>query len=248
MTVRFGILVFPNVQQLDLTGPYEVLATAKGAEVELIWKDRNPVTSSTRLSLTPTATFDDCPPLDVLCVPGGGGVNALLEDQAVLDFVWERAAQARYVTSVCSGALVLGAAGLLKGKRATTHWYAHDFLEEFGAIPVDERIVEDGKLITAGGVTSGIDFGLALVARLLGQSEAEVAGASLPLRHASGGFACYPGGGKGAALGFEAGSRGNVRSLAQGTRGRHAGVHPRLKRQGRIAFIRAVRPCLDFGG
>ncbi|TPK97084.1 MULTISPECIES: DJ-1/PfpI family protein [unclassified Mesorhizobium] len=179
MSLRFGILVFPNVQQLDLTGPYEVMATVKGAEVELIWKDRNPVTSSTRLSLTPTATFDDCPPLDVLCIPGGGGVNALLEDQAVLDFVRERAAQARYITSVCSGALVLGAAGLLKGKRATTHWYAHDFLEEFGAIPVDARIVEDGKLITAGGVTSGIDFGLTLVARLLGQVEAEIVQLSL---------------------------------------------------------------------
>ena len=179
MSLRFGILVFPNVQQLDLTGPYEVMGTVKGAEVELIWKDRDPVMSSTRLSLTPTATFDDCPPLDVLCIPGGGGVNALLEDKAVLDFVWERSAQARYITSVCSGALVLGAAGLLKGKRATTHWYAHDFLEEFGAIPVDARIVEDGKLITAGGVTSGIDFGLALVARLLGQAEAEIVQLSL---------------------------------------------------------------------
>jgi cyclohexyl-isocyanide hydratase len=179
MSLRFGILVFPNVQQLDLTGPYEVMATVKGAEVELIWKDRNPVTSSTRLSLTPTATFDDCPPVDVLCIPGGGGVNALLEDGAVLEFVSERAAQARYITSVCSGALVLGAAGLLKGKRATTHWYAHDFLEEFGAIPVDARIVEDGKLITAGGVTAGIDFGLALVARLLSPAEAEIVQLSL---------------------------------------------------------------------
>lgn len=179
MSLRFGILVFPNVQQLDLTGPYEVMATVKGAEVELIWKDRNPVTSSTRLSLTPTATFDDCPPVDVLCIPGGGGVNALLEDGAVLEFVSERAAQARYITSVCSGALVLGAAGLLKGKRATTHWYAHDFLVEFGAIPVDARIVEDGKLITAGGVTAGIDFGLALVARLLSPAEAEIVQLSL---------------------------------------------------------------------
>lgn len=173
MPLRFGILVFPNVQQLDLTGPYEVFATAQGAEVDLVWKDRNPVVSSTRLSLTATATFDDCPPLDVLCIPGGGGVNPLLEDENVLDFVRARAAKARYVTSVCSGALVLGAAGLLRGKRATTHWYAHDFLARFGAIPVDARIVEDGNLITAGGVTSGIDFGLAVVARLLGQAEAE---------------------------------------------------------------------------
>ena len=147
--------------------------------MELIWKDRNPLLSSTRLSLTPTATFDDCPPLDVLCIPGGGGVNPLLEDEAVLDFVRERAAEARYVTSVCSGALVLGAAGLLKGKRATTHWNAHDFLAGYGAIPVEGRIVEDGKLITAGGVTAGIDFGLALVARLAGQAEAETVQLSL---------------------------------------------------------------------
>ena len=179
MTLRFGILVFPNVQQLDLTGPYEVFASAQGAEVVLIWKDRNPILSSTRLSLTPTATFDDCPPLDVLCIPGGGGVNPLLEDEAVLRFVRERAAEARYVTSVCSGALVLGAAGLLKGKRATTHWNAHDFLARLGAIPVAGRIVEDGNLITAGGVTAGIDFGLLLVARLLGKVEAEIVQLSL---------------------------------------------------------------------
>lgn len=179
MTLQFGILVFPNVQQLDLTGPYEVFATAQGAEVVLVWKDRNPVLSSTRLSLTPTATFDDCPRLDVLCIPGGGGVNPLIEDQAVLRFVRERAAEARYVTSVCSGALVLGAAGLLKGKRATTHWNAHDFLAHLGAIPVAGRIVEDGSLITAGGVTAGVDFGLLLVARLLGKLEAEIVQLSL---------------------------------------------------------------------
>ena len=173
MTVRLGLLIFPNIQQLDLTGPYEVFASAKGAEVALVWKDRDPVMSSTGLPLAATATFDDCPPLDVLCVPGGGGVNALLEDQAVIDFVRGRAAGARYVTSVCSGAMVLGAAGLLKGKRSTTHWYAHDFLAAFGAVPVDQRIVEDGALVTAGGVTSGIDFGLLLLARLLGQVEAE---------------------------------------------------------------------------
>ena len=164
MTLRFGILVFPNVQQLDLTGPYEVFASAKGAEVELIWKDRKPVMSSTRLSLTPTATFDDCPPLDVLCVPGGGGVNALLEDEVVLDFVRSRRREARYVTSVCSGALVLGAAGLLQGKRATTHWYAHDFLAASARFRSRRASCEDGNLITAGGVTSGIDFGLAVVA------------------------------------------------------------------------------------
>ena len=115
-------------------------------------------------------TFDECPALDVLCIPGGGGVNALLQDAAVLDFVRAQAARARYVTSVCTGSLVLGAAGLLKGRRATTHWLSHDFLARFGAIPVHGRVVRDGNLITAGGVTAGIDFGLTVVAELVGQA------------------------------------------------------------------------------
>lgn len=173
MPLRFGLVVFPGVQQLDLTGPYEVFASAPGTEVHLVWKDRGPVMSSTGLSLTPTLAFADCPPLDVLCVPGGGGVNALLRDEAVLAFVRQQASDARFVTSVCTGSLVLGAAGLLDGKRATTHWNALDFLGRFGAEPVSERVVEDGNLITAGGVTSGIDFGLTVIARLLGRAEAE---------------------------------------------------------------------------
>jgi cyclohexyl-isocyanide hydratase len=173
MGMRFGILVFPYVQQLDLTGPYEVFASARDAEVFLIWKDRQPLTASTGLTLTPTMTFEDCPPLDVLCVPGGGGVNPLLEDAAVLDFLRRRAAEVRCLTSVCTGSLVLGAAGLLQGRKATSHWNAHDLLARFGAIPTEGRIVQDGNLITAGGVTSGIDFGLAVIAALCGRDEAE---------------------------------------------------------------------------
>jgi cyclohexyl-isocyanide hydratase len=173
MTLRFGLLAFPQVQQLDLTGPYEVFASVPGSEVHLIWKDLHPLRSATGLMLTPTVTFADCPPLDVLCVPGGRGINALLEDEIVLDFLRERAPGLRYLTSVCTGSLVLGAAGLLKGKRATTHWNAHDCLERFGATPVAERVVRDGSLITAGGVTSGIDFGLTVVAELLGAVEAQ---------------------------------------------------------------------------
>jgi cyclohexyl-isocyanide hydratase len=173
MPLHFGIIVFPDVQQLDLTGPYEVFASAQGTEVHLVWKDLQPVLASTRLSLTPTTTFAECPPLDVLCVPGGSGINALVLDEAVLVFVREQAAKARYVTSVCTGALVLGAAGLLEGKRATTHWNALDFLPRFGATPVEARVVKDGNLITAGGVTSGIDFGLSVIAELLGRTEAE---------------------------------------------------------------------------
>ena len=171
--MQFGILCFPRVQQLDLTGPFEVFASASGARVHLVWKSLDPVQSATGLMLRPTSTFADAPQFDVLCVPGGAGVNALMQDAETLDFIRRQAAGARFVTSVCTGALVLGAAGLLQGKRATTHWNSHDFLEKFGAIPVQGRVVRDGNVITAGGVTSGIDFGLALVAELFGQEEAE---------------------------------------------------------------------------
>jgi cyclohexyl-isocyanide hydratase len=173
MTLQIGILVFPRVQQLDLTGPYEVFASVPGAKVHLIWKDRSAITSATGLTLAATMTFAECPALDVLCIPGGGGVNALLQDAAVLAFVRAQAARARYVTSVCTGSLVLGAAGLLQGRRATTHWFSHDLLARFGAIPVQGRVVRDGNLITAGGVTAGIDFGLTVVAELVGQAQAE---------------------------------------------------------------------------
>jgi cyclohexyl-isocyanide hydratase len=118
-------------------------------------------------------TFGECPALDVLCVPGGGGVNALLQDAETLDFLRAQAARARYVTSVCTGSLVLGAAGLLKGRKATTHWLSHDFLQKFGAVPVKARVVRDGNLITAGGVTAGIDFGLTVVAELVGKDQAQ---------------------------------------------------------------------------
>ena len=173
MTLTIGILLFPNVQQLDLTAPYEVFASLPGTRVLLVWKDLGAVTASTGLTLLPSATFAGCPPLDVLCVPGGAGVNPLLEDAEVLAFVRAQAAQARFVTSVCTGALVLGAAGLLQGRRATTHWMALDLLAAFGAIPTCERVVRDGPLITAGGVTAGIDFGLSLIAELRGRTAAE---------------------------------------------------------------------------
>jgi cyclohexyl-isocyanide hydratase len=174
MTLHIGLLVFPSVQQLDLTCPYDVFAMIPGAKVYLIWKDRSPVTSATGLVLTPTMTFAECPALDVLCVPGGGGINALLRDTEVLDFLRAQAARARYVSSVCTGSLVLGAAGLLKGRRATTHWNSHDLLARFGAIPTHGRVVRDGNLFTAGGVTAGIDFGLTMVAELMDEAQAQV--------------------------------------------------------------------------
>jgi cyclohexyl-isocyanide hydratase len=173
MTLHIGILVFPHVQQLDLTGPYDVFASIPDAKVHLIWKDRAAITSATGLVLLPTMTFGECPALDVLCVPGGRGINALLQDAAVLGFLRAQAARARYVSSVCTGSLVLGACGLLKGRRATTHWASHDLLAKFGAIPTQGRVVRDGNLFTAGGVTAGIDFGLTVVAELLGEAEAQ---------------------------------------------------------------------------
>jgi cyclohexyl-isocyanide hydratase len=166
MTLHIGLLVFPRVQQLDLTGPYDVFATMPGVTVHLVWKNLDPLLSSTGLTLVPTKTFDDCPDLDVICVPGGVGVDALMEDAQTLAFIKRQAANAQYVTSVCTGALVLGAAGLLEGKRATTHWASHSLLEQFGAIAIKERVVRDGNLMTGGGVTAGIDFALTLISEL----------------------------------------------------------------------------------
>ncbi|CAB3745946.1 DJ-1/PfpI family protein [Paraburkholderia solisilvae] len=173
MALQIGFLVFPRVQQLDLTGPHEVLASLPDATVRIIWKTLEPVVSSNGLTLTPNTTYDDCPPLDVICVPGGSGVTDLLQDAQTIEFVRKQAAAARYVTSVCTGALLLGAAGLLQGRRATTHWAFHALLEPLGAIPVRERVVRDGNLITGGGVTAGIDFGLTVAAELAGPDEAQ---------------------------------------------------------------------------
>jgi cyclohexyl-isocyanide hydratase len=168
-----GLLLFPNLTQLDMTGPFEVFKRVPGSSVHLIWKTRDPVTSDTGLTMLPTATFADCPPLDVICVPGGPGVAALMEDDEVLDFLRKTAQSARFVTSVCTGSLVLAAAGLLKGKRATSHWMSRPFLATLGATPVDERVVRDGNVITGGGVTAGIDFALSIVGQEFGQGTAE---------------------------------------------------------------------------
>ncbi len=173
MPVEVGVLVFPDVQQLDLTGPYEVFASWPQARVHLVWKDREAVVSSTGLKLRADVAFDNCPPLDVVCVPGGVGVNRLLADEATLSFLRRQAAAARFTTSVCTGALALGAAGLLRGRRATTHWASHDLLAAFGAIPTPGRVVRDGNLMTGGGVTAGIDFALTLVAELAGAETAQ---------------------------------------------------------------------------
>jgi cyclohexyl-isocyanide hydratase len=171
--LHIGFLVFPGITQLDMTGPFEVFARIPGAHVHLAWKNLEPVRSDTGLLLTPTVTFATCPALDVICIPGGPGVNALLNDEDIKAFVRTQAEQARYVTSVCTGALLLGAAGLLDGYKAATHWAAREFLPSFGATPVDARICVDRNRITGGGVTAGIDFGLALAAELIGRPDAE---------------------------------------------------------------------------
>lgn len=171
--LRFGLLLFPRLTQLDMTGPFEVFSRVPGGEVRLMWKTKEPVRSDTGLVMLPDTDFAACPPLDVLCVPGGPGVAALMEDAEVLAFLRAQAAGARFVTSVCTGALVLGAAGLLKGVRATTHWASHDFLAALGAAPVQARWVRDGRVVTGGGVTAGIDFALALVAELVSPEAAQ---------------------------------------------------------------------------
>ena len=178
--LQIGLLVFPNMTQLDATGPLQVFtsigifAPDPGATVHLIWKDLEPVPTDAVMTLTATTTFADCPQLDVICVPGGQGTDALVNDPEVLEFLQRQAEGARYVTSVCTGALVLGAAGLLAGYRATTHWTAMGMLEPLGAIPVHERVVIDRNRVSGGGVSAGIDFALTLVAEMFDRALAEV--------------------------------------------------------------------------
>lgn len=163
---HIGMLIFPRLTQLDMTGPYEVLARLPETKVELVARTREPVTTDRGMQIVPTTTYANCPPLDVIMVPGGPGQQDLMEDEETLAFLRKQAATAKYVTSVCTGSLVLGAAGLLKGKRATCHWNALEYLRPLGAIPVGEKVVVDGNVITGAGVTSGIDFALALAAIL----------------------------------------------------------------------------------
>jgi cyclohexyl-isocyanide hydratase len=167
------MVLFQNLTQLDLTGPFEVLSRVPEVAVHLVARTSAPVRSDTGLSLIPTTTIAECPALDVVFVPGGPGVNDAILDSDLLAFVSRQAASARYVTSVCSGALVLGAAGLLQGRRAATHWASVDFLASFGARVADARVCVDGNVITGGGVTAGIDFGLYLASVLAGEEVAQ---------------------------------------------------------------------------
>jgi cyclohexyl-isocyanide hydratase len=167
-----GMLIFPRLTQLDMTGPYEVLARLPNTTVHLVAHTLDPVKTDRGMMIVPTVTFADCPQLDLVMVPGGPGQQDLMEDAPVLEFLRRQAQGAKYVTSVCTGSLVLGAAGLLKGKRATSHWAAIEHLKPLGAIPVNERVVFDGNIITGAGVASGIDFALAVAATLEGEAVA----------------------------------------------------------------------------
>jgi cyclohexyl-isocyanide hydratase len=171
--LQVGMLLYPGLTLLDLIGPQT--AWAWHAKIHLVWKTQDLIVSDSGVAIQPTTTFAECPhDLDILFVPGGFGTAAAMQDRAVLDFLAARAAHARYITSVCSGSLILGAAGLLHGYKATSHWALRDRLPLFGAEPVDARVVVDRNRITGGGVTAGIDFGLVLLAQLRGEEVAKV--------------------------------------------------------------------------
>ncbi|WP_245276168.1 DJ-1/PfpI family protein [Methylocapsa aurea] len=171
--MRVVMLLYPRLTQLDLTGPYEVFGRFEELTLHLAWKTVDPVIDVGGLRLLPTTTLSQCPQADILFVPGGYGQIDLMEDREVLNFLRQQAGQAGYVTSVCTGSLVLAAAGLLTGYRATSHWLSLDQLAHFGAIPVAERVVVDRNRVTGAGVTSGVDFALSLAARLFGDERAK---------------------------------------------------------------------------
>jgi len=172
---QIAFLIYPEFTALDMVGPHHMLTSLMGATTHIVARTRDPVKSDTGLVVVPSATFDECPAdLDIICVPGGSrGTLAAMQDEATMRFVRDRGRRAKHVTSVCTGSLILGAAGLLEGFRATSHWVTRPLLSIFGAIPTDGRVVVDRNRITGGGVTAGIDFGLTLVGRLRDKTYAE---------------------------------------------------------------------------
>ncbi len=183
--LNIGFVIFPGITQLDFTGPFEVLSRLgtppsisapsrfPQSKTHVVAKSMSAVLSDRGLGIMPTCTFDSCPPLDLICVPGGAGVVEALADVQTLDFIRRQGAHAHYVTSVCIGAFLLGAAGLLRGRRATTHWAYVDLLSLVGARHEKGRTVRDGNLFTAAGVSAGIDFAFTVVAELAGSEVAQ---------------------------------------------------------------------------
>lgn len=172
---KIAFLAYPQFTALDLVGPHYMLGSLMGATTMIVAKTKDPVMSDMRLAIVPTHSFEECPAdLDIICVPGGTtGTLAAMEDDATIAFLKDRGLRARYVTSVCTGSLVLGAAGLLKGYKATSHWRTREVLADFGAEAVDQRVVIDRNRVTGAGVTAGIDFALTLVAKLRDKQYAE---------------------------------------------------------------------------
>ena len=172
--LQIGLLVFPRITQLDVTGPFEVFSRLSNAKVHLVWKSREVVLSDSGLALQPNASFSECPQLDVVLVPGGPGQIALMDDEATLAFLRTQAKGVQWITSVCTGSLVLGAAGLLKGYKSACHWMSRDQLAELGAEPLNQRVVIDRNHASGGGVTAGIDFALKLASLLRSEEEAKM--------------------------------------------------------------------------
>jgi cyclohexyl-isocyanide hydratase len=172
---KIAFLAYPGFTALDLVGPHYMLASLMGATTLIVAKTMEPVASDLKLAIMPSVTFETCPAdLDIICVPGGSeGTLAAIEDGATMAFVRDRGSRARFITSVCTGSMVLGAAGLLKGYKATSHWATREVLRDFGAEPVDARVVVDRNRITGAGVTAGLDFGLSLVAMLRDETYAQ---------------------------------------------------------------------------
>lgn len=171
--ISIAFMLFDGVTQLDLTGPAQVLSRLGDTTIHLVARDVKPVSTDSGFPLLPTASMDEITKADILCVPGGFGTLDVMRDTRSLNWVKEIASTATWVTSVCTGSLILGAAGLLQGYKAACHWASRDQLSYFGAIPVAERIVFDRNRASGGGVTSGIDFGLALAAKIRGEEYAK---------------------------------------------------------------------------
>ncbi|BAZ70392.1 MAG: DJ-1/PfpI family protein [Pelatocladus maniniholoensis HA4357-MV3] len=170
-----GLVIYPDMFQLDITAPHQVFSLMPNTSVLLLWKSLEPVVSNGGLTILPNTTFDECPQLDVLCVPGGSfGAVQIMEDIEVLAFLQKHGNTTKYITAVCTGSLILAAAGLLRGYQATSHWAFREQLELMGAKVSTERVVIDRNRITGGGVTAGIDFALTIAAMLCGEETAKL--------------------------------------------------------------------------
>ena len=170
--MQVNFLLFPSITQLDLTGPFEVLARVPGFQIDFVSTSMDPVRSDRGLVMMPSVIMENAKPSDLLVVPGGPGTDDAMLDQRWLNFTRDQASTARYILGVCTGSLVLGAAGLLRGRRAACHWQAREFLTSFGAIPDESRSVRDGNIFTSGGVTSGIDMALRAVSEFVDEDAA----------------------------------------------------------------------------